>query len=131
MKNQQLPAHHRYPRRMENEKLSVAVIILSYAILLAVTYSLGYLVGSSFSIKDITTFVISKTSASGQRIVPLSFEPLQNKLATHSAEPVSSVLVRRTVIDRVYNGTSPYEDFIPPRITSSSLPRKIKGWGLI
>lgn len=137
MKNQQLPDHH-YQRRSgtnlivrlnTSPRLSIVLIILSYVILLIVSYSLGYLVGSSFGVKDITTFVISKTSATSRHSFPSSSEPQYSKYATQCAKQVPPEFVRQTIIDRVYNGTSPYEDFIPQKVASPLLPIKINGRG--
>ncbi|XP_057517105.1 uncharacterized protein LOC130798221 [Amaranthus tricolor] len=139
MKNHQFPAqHHRcwsgtrlFSRLDTNPRFSVAVIIVLYVIILAMSYSLGYLVGSSFTIKDITTFVISRTPPPPSRNVVLRLsEPLSYKFVSQCAEPVPPEFVRQTIIDQVYNGKSPYEDFIPVRATSSSLlTKKVQWWG--
>ncbi|GMP61058.1 hypothetical protein CsSME_00023670 [Camellia sinensis var. sinensis] len=51
------------------------------------------------------------------------------RFTTQCADPVPSKLVRQTILDRVFNGTSPYDNF-PPAHASTLLRRKrIKGWG--
>ncbi|MED6173046.1 hypothetical protein PIB30_055649 [Stylosanthes scabra] len=46
------------------------------------------------------------------------------------ADPISPELVRRTLVDRLFNGTSPFSNFPPPH-AARLLRRttKIKGWG--
>ncbi|KAL0399001.1 UNVERIFIED_CONTAM: hypothetical protein Sradi_2243400 [Sesamum radiatum] len=44
-------------------------------------------------------------------------------------DPVPPAYVRRTVIDRVFNGTSPWEGFPPPHINSLIMQDWNKGWG--
>jgi len=51
---------------------------------------------------------------------------VHGRLATRCADSVPPERIRQTVIDRFYNGTSPYEDFIPPTtINSPFLQRRI------
>ncbi|KAL2935664.1 Rhamnosyl O-methyltransferase [Bienertia sinuspersici] len=119
-----------FSRFNTKQRLSIAFITLSYVTLLAIFYNLGYYFGSSFSIKDITSSVSSKTTSPYQHIILRSYEPLSKKAATLCGKPVPAEFIRQTINDRVYNGTSPYKNFIPTRVTSPPLlPKRFNGKG--
>ncbi|RVW37080.1 hypothetical protein CK203_084566 [Vitis vinifera] len=44
-------------------------------------------------------------------------------------DPVPSKLVRQTILDRVFNGTSPFYSFPPPHVAHLLRPKRIKWWG--
>lgn len=79
-----------------------ALLSLSYLILLIISYGLGYLRGSSIGAHHLSLLV-------------------HGRLATQCADSVPPELIRQTVIDRFYNGISPYEEFIPRSTSNSSL----------
>ena len=95
-------------RRLYHHPISYfAVLSCSYLILLIISYGLGYLRGSSLGVHRLSMLV-------------------HGRLATRCADSVPPERIRQTVIDRFYNGTSPYEDFIPPTtINSPFLQRRI------
>ncbi|KAJ8440381.1 hypothetical protein Cgig2_012817 [Carnegiea gigantea] len=129
MKDQLRPSPHHKPRRVGTNLSYVALLIVSYVVvLLTASYCIGYLAGLSFSTKDISTFVISKTLSNPQPAAEKSSDRQQSRPATQCADPVPTELVRQTVIDEVYNGESPYEDFNPSHISLSIPTKRIKGW---
>lgn len=52
------------------------------------------------------------------------------RVTTRCADPIPPETIRRTLIDRLFNGTSPFENFPPPH-AAAKLRRttKVKGWG--
>lgn len=105
---------------------------ISYLILLLVTYTLGYLFASSS-----TTTSLCSCSSSSPSISPsiTQIASLPNQLdhfrvMTRCADrPVEPELVRQTILDRVYNSTSPYDGFPPPHVLGLLRAKRIKGWG--
>uniref|UniRef100_A0A7C9EHC6 Uncharacterized protein n=1 Tax=Opuntia streptacantha TaxID=393608 RepID=A0A7C9EHC6_OPUST len=96
-------------RRLYHHPISYfAVLSFSYLILLIISYGLGYLRGSSLGVHRLSMLV-------------------HGRLATRCADSVPPERVRQTVIDRFYNGTSPYEDFIPPTTINSPLIANLTG----
>ncbi|GLT79817.1 hypothetical protein SLA2020_512910 [Shorea laevis] len=98
-----------------------------YIILLILSYSLGYLSQSSSP---------PTTQQSPQLPDPPVFQfsnlptQLDNfRVTTHCGETVPAQLVSQTILDRVFNGISPYTNFPPPDVTSLLKPKRIKGWG--
>jgi len=136
MKDQQQPSSHHNPTgagtnlfsRSNRSPASYVVLIVLYVVVLTASYCVGYLAGSSFNTKDISTFVISKTLSNPQPAVEKSSDREQSQPVTQCADPVPTELVRQTVINEVYNGKSPYEDFNPPHISLSIPTKGIKGW---
>ncbi|MFS8027497.1 putative S-adenosyl-L-methionine-dependent methyltransferase [Helianthus anomalus] len=48
---------------------------------------------------------------------------------THCADPVPPELVRQTILNRIFNGSSPYQDFPQAHIKPLLRHKWIKGWG--
>uniref|UniRef100_A0A803M361 Class I SAM-dependent methyltransferase n=2 Tax=Chenopodium quinoa TaxID=63459 RepID=A0A803M361_CHEQI len=44
-------------------------------------------------------------------------------------QPVPPETIRSIILNRVYNGTSPYENFPPPHVAELLRPKRVKGWG--
>jgi len=80
----------------------------TYFILLLLTYTLGYL--SHHSLINTT-----------------ELEPFQVK--TQCADPIPPGNTRRTLIDRIFDGTSPFTDFPPPHAVDRLRHKKVEGWG--
>lgn len=51
------------------------------------------------------------------------------RVTTRCGDLVPPELIRQTVIDRIFNGTSPYSDFPPPHAAKYLRAKRIKGWG--
>ncbi|XP_057445920.1 uncharacterized protein LOC130738037 isoform X3 [Lotus japonicus] len=122
MKTEQ-PLHH----RNKGVSSSLSAKPAAYVILLLLTYSLGY-----FSHSSPTSFPPPSQPASSAtlRISTNSPELDQFRITTRCADPLSPKVVRRTIINRLFNGTSPFHGF-PPAHAAGKLSRskKVKGWG--
>ncbi|PON76540.1 S-adenosyl-L-methionine-dependent methyltransferase [Trema orientale] len=116
-------------KEQRKAKAKAIAVKLAYVILLLLTYTLGYLVASYPSSSPYPP--LSHTSAPS--IVQLANLPNQLdhfRVTTHCADrPVQPGLVRQTILDRVFNSTSPYQDFPPPHVRGRLRPKRIKGWG--
>ncbi|KAL2336255.1 hypothetical protein Fmac_010701 [Flemingia macrophylla] len=121
----------------------------AYFILLMLTYALGYI---SHRPSHTTLTTPSSLSLSSSPLLlppPSSFPPPPPpspiptirssidaselnpfRVTTRCADPVPPETVRRTLVDRLFNGTSPYENFPPPH-AAAKLHRtsRVKGWG--
>ncbi|KAH8488879.1 hypothetical protein H0E87_024490 [Populus deltoides] len=97
-----------------------------YVTLLLLSYALGYLSAPS--------------SCSSLRPLPypeilkVDGDDLKNQLdhfrvKTHSAKPLPPQLVHETILDRVYNATSPYDNFPPAHVRGLLRDKRLKGWG--
>ncbi|KAL1329296.1 uncharacterized protein LOC107624074 [Arachis ipaensis] len=120
----------------------------AYFIFLLLTYALGYLSAPSATSsqppqQQAPPFASStplnavfpspdfdSTSNSVIRVTVNSTELDSFRVTTRCADPISPELVRRTLVDRLFNGTSPFSNFPPPH-AAPLLRRttKIKGWG--
>ncbi|KAK9280686.1 hypothetical protein L1049_014384 [Liquidambar formosana] len=125
MKEEQQPLHHHHhhQRRVTTKKLTKPT---AYVILLLLSYALGYLSAPSFNSANPSSPRIPQattiTSATKSE-----FD--QFRVTAQCADPVPSKLVRQTILDRLFNGTSPFDDFPPAHVSSLLRPKRIKGWG--
>ena len=105
---------------------------ISYLILLLVTYTLGYLFASSSTTTSPCSCSSSSPSISPSitQITSLPNQLEHFRVMTRCADrPVEPELVRQTILDRVYNSTSPYDGFPPPHVRGLLRAKRIKGWG--
>lgn len=51
------------------------------------------------------------------------------RVTTRCANSIPQQNTRQLIIDRLFNGTSPYSNFPPPHVTQLLRRRRIKGWG--
>ncbi|KAI3992493.1 hypothetical protein MKX01_022584 [Papaver californicum] len=110
-----------------------------YLLAISLSYTLGYL----SSTHDITTTSIqqrpssssssSKTTTTTNTAKSTSSAPIDSldhfRFLTRCGKPVSEELIRQRILYKVYNGTSPYNEFPPPHINSLIKQNRIKGWG--
>lgn len=111
----------------------------AYIILLVLTYALGYFSASSKSSLSNKTTHLTVSTASPT--VPSVSPPPAAKAdcpntADHNrfgpprcSRPVRPDSVRQRILYRVFNGTSPYDDFPPAHLTQLIRPKRVKGWG--
>ncbi|KAK4847428.1 hypothetical protein QYF36_001754 [Acer negundo] len=50
------------------------------------------------------------------------------KVTTRCANSLPSQLVRPTIVDRVFNATSPYTNFPPPHVSQLLQTKSVKAW---
>ncbi|GAB2271862.1 hypothetical protein Dimus_006692 [Dionaea muscipula] len=111
----------------------------AYIILLLLFYTLGYF-SATFSFNDNSKPNPSISSPASQTkwtdhptaaavVLPSSSDADHNRFDTRCASPVRPDMVRKTILDRIFNGTSPYDDFPPAHINGLLKPTRIKGWG--
>ncbi|KAI4328964.1 hypothetical protein L6164_021274 [Bauhinia variegata] len=81
----------------------------AYFILLLLTYTLGYW---------------SAPSSTSTHQLPDSF-----RVTDRCAEPIPSELARQTLLDRLFNGSSPFQDFPPEHAAKLLRPTRVQGWG--
>ncbi|OIW04574.1 hypothetical protein TanjilG_20930 [Lupinus angustifolius] len=121
-----------------NKKLSSSkAIILSiakpaaYFILLLLTYTLGYLSAPSSPTSSVSSLSPSHVSSTISRVSNYTSTELKSfRVTTQCSDPIPPEKIRQTVIDRVFDGTSPFHNF-PPEHAVAILKRtpKVKGWG--
>ncbi|GMH21766.1 hypothetical protein Nepgr_023608 [Nepenthes gracilis] len=111
-----------------------------YVSVLILFYVLGYLSASCFNSQHPTSAVTAALTESPNHLSnttdiaasgtgPSSAEHGHNLFGSRCAGPVSSKLVRQTILDRLFNGTSPYENFPPAQAFGLLKTKRIKGWG--
>lgn len=120
-----------------NKRLASTATILrtakptAYFILLLLTYTLGYLSAPSST----SSTPQPPLNAASSPVLRLSnytstteFDSF--RVTTRCADPIPPETVRRTLLDRLFNGTSPFHDF-PPKHAVKRLRRttRVKGWG--
>lgn len=112
----------------------------AYIILLLLSYALGYLSSPKPHTPPppprsrpragagAATATATATSNSTIQLPPSLLDNF--RVTTRcAADSVPPQLVRQTIIDRIFNGTSPYVNFPPPHISHLLRRRRIKGWG--
>ncbi|XP_015947923.1 uncharacterized protein LOC107472912 [Arachis duranensis] len=138
---------HNNNKRLLSSLLRTAKSV-AYFIFLLLTYALGYLSAPSatssqppqqqappFASSTPLNAVFSSsdfdsTSNSVIRVTVNSTELDSFRVTTRCADPISPELVRRTLVDRLFNGTSPFSNFPPPHAAPLlRRTKKIKGWG--
>lgn len=132
------PLKHRHQRkRLVVFALKKFTKPIAYFILLLITYFLGYLSApSSTSNKPVvtsripletvpaTTFRSSTTRTSAAGTVAD-----HNSFSLQCVDPVNSEKVRQTVLDRVFHGKSPWQNFPPAHVSTFLRQNRIRGWG--
>ncbi|GMY09063.1 S-adenosyl-L-methionine-dependent methyltransferase [Fagus crenata] len=109
----------------------------AYFVLLLLTYTLGYLSSSPYYNNNNATSLSSLTSTPIPTPPTPTIQDLTNlpsqldhfRLRTHCADPLPPQLVRQTILNRVYNATSPFDNFPPAHVSTLLRTQRIKGWG--
>ncbi|XP_050249507.1 uncharacterized protein LOC126696825 [Quercus robur] len=107
---------------------------IAYFLLLLLSYTLGCLSSSNSSpFKNATslptTSIPTPTAPTIQDLANLPSQLDHFRVSTHCSNPLPSELVRQTILDRVYNATSPFDNFPPVHVSSLLRPQRLKGWG--
>ena len=97
-----------------------------YVTLLLLSYALGYLSAPSSC--------SSLRPLPSPEILKVDGDDLKNQLdnfrvKAHCAKPLPPQLVHETILDRVYNATSPYDNFPPAHVRGLLRDKRLKGWG--
>jgi len=110
----------------------------AYIILLILTYALGYFSApSKSSLSDNTTHLTVSTAA---ETVASSTTPTNSNNCPTAADDhkqfgrrcsakVRPNRVRQKIVERVFDGTSPYDNFPPAHLARLIRPKRVKGWG--
>lgn len=120
--------HHHHSRRFTMFSGKKFTRPTAYLLLLALSYVLGYLSASSTSKQHPSNLKTPKVIPM-RSTTSLQSEPDHFQFSTRCAEPVPPELVRRTILNRVFNGSSPYDSFPPAHVSSLLRRKRIKGWG--
>ncbi|VVA25534.1 PREDICTED: class I SAM-dependent methyltransferase [Prunus dulcis] len=98
---------------------------IAYLLLLLLSFTLGYLSSPSSP----TTPSFSPPTPQLPQLVNLPTQLDHFRLTTHCATPLPSHLIRQTILDRLFNSTSPFVNFPPPYATPLLQRSRVKGWG--
>ncbi|XP_061357431.1 uncharacterized protein LOC133301751 [Gastrolobium bilobum] len=128
--------HHNNKRlsSLLTPKILKTVKSTAYVILLLLTYTLGYLSHpSSTSLSQLPPPSPPPPPPASSTILRLSINTTELdpfRVTTRCADPIPPETVRRTLIDRLFDGTSPFHGF-PPEHAAGKLRRttRVKGWG--
>ncbi|GAB4844645.1 hypothetical protein Ancab_038047, partial [Ancistrocladus abbreviatus] len=83
----------------------------------------------TISPSHLTTTTTDTTIPYSPAIANLSTIPDQYQFSSRCANPLPSKLVRQTILDRVFDGVSPYENFPPAHVSGLLKQKRIRGWG--
>ncbi|XP_010522900.1 PREDICTED: uncharacterized protein LOC104801356 [Tarenaya hassleriana] len=97
----------------------------AYVIILLLTYALGYFSASYRRPPPPPPSGAVRKGCTGKSQCPMD----NFRVTTRCGDPVPPELVRKTIIDRVFNGTSPYVAFPPPYASELLRRTRVKGWG--
>lgn len=99
---------------------------VTYVILFLLSYVLGYLSAPSpnFSppLSPEPTITLKLANS-----IPTQLDNF--RVTSRCGKQVSSSFVRQTIIDRIYNATSPYDNFPPAHVSGLIRGKRLKGWG--
>ncbi|XP_059634433.1 uncharacterized protein LOC132276829 [Cornus florida] len=128
--DKQEPLHH-HQRKATAFSLKKLTKPTAYFILLLLSYTLGYLSASSpeSSPHSPTPIISQNTFSTNNAATNTAGDRDHYRFETFCADPVPSKLVRQTILDRVFNGTSPYDNFPPAHVIPLLRQKRIKGWG--
>ncbi|XP_010664985.2 uncharacterized protein LOC104882627 [Vitis vinifera] len=125
MKEEQQHLHHQQRKIITAKKLTRPT---AYVLLLLLSYVLGYLSApSSSSVHSPTAGTASIPTTAGAAVAESDIGHFG--VTRRCGDPVPSKLVRQTILDRVFNGTSPFYSFPPPHVAHLLRPKRIKWWG--
>ncbi|KAK2353492.1 hypothetical protein P8452_74075 [Trifolium repens] len=123
-----------------NKRLSVNIITIiqsaAYVILLLLTYTLGYL-SRSFSTLSLPSPIFSPPALPPPPPPIFSLPSVLGHseldpflVKTQCADPIPPENIRQTIINRIFNESSPFLNFPPPHTAAIlRLNKKVKGWG--
>ncbi|GFY81559.1 S-adenosyl-L-methionine-dependent methyltransferases superfamily protein [Actinidia rufa] len=101
----------------------------AYVILLLLSYFFGYLSAPSSNSQYDSPPVGPRIAQNRVTQDTAAADNDHYRFTTQCGAPVPSKLVRQTILDRLFNGTSPYDNFPPAHATTLLRKKKIKGWG--
>ncbi|KAJ0110459.1 hypothetical protein Patl1_00671 [Pistacia atlantica] len=120
--------HHRLQRKLVDLTKKLFANPTVFVILLMLSYALGYISSPTFNSSRHTP----PPNSPNPSIFQLTNLPTQLdnfRVTTRCANPIPPQNARQLIIDRLFNGTSPYSNFPPPHVTQLLRARRIKGWG--
>ncbi|XP_021889661.1 uncharacterized protein LOC110808470 [Carica papaya] len=136
----QRSSYHHKPTLFSYPAAFIVLILLSYALgYLSASYCL-YPRSIESSPPPITVTKTIREEAEARAKTP-SLGPTKSRstdlrsqldnfqITTRCANPLPPELIRQTILDRIFNGTSPYVDFPPPHVSTLLRSKRIKGWG--
>ncbi|XVE73647.1 hypothetical protein DITRI_Ditri11bG0135300 [Diplodiscus trichospermus] len=102
----------------------------AYVILVLLSYTVGYLSHSSAPQQQLQLPQLTPPPPSVFQFANLPTHLDNFRVTAHcSNSPLPPNLVFPTVLDRVFNGSSPYNNFPPPYLGALLKRKRIKGWG--
>ncbi|XP_022865958.1 uncharacterized protein LOC111385775 [Olea europaea var. sylvestris] len=135
MKQEPPPPSQHHRKRLMVSALQKFGKTIAYFLLLLLTYYLGYLSAASSTSNKPTllsripvetipaTTFRSSTTSSAAPVVD------HNIFSIQCIDPVISEKVRQAVLDRVFHGKSPWQNFPPAHVSTLLRQNRIKGWG--
>ncbi|KAL3832818.1 hypothetical protein ACJIZ3_007554 [Penstemon smallii] len=122
IKQEAPPLHHRKRQLVANIPVNKYTKSIASFIILLSFYFLGYFTAPVVVVQPQQINTIQQ-STNPPAVVD------HNRFSTQCVNPVAPQLVRKTILDRVFNGTSPWLNFPPAHVIPLLRPRRIKGWG--
>ncbi|XP_065864123.1 uncharacterized protein [Euphorbia lathyris] len=106
----------------------------TYVILALLGYTIGYLSASwtsSFRLQTPPPSPAPTTAATVFSKLDNNFSTLIDnfRVKTRCIDPIPSEHIRQTILDRIYNSTSPYHNFPPAHVAKLLRAKRVKGWG--
>ncbi|KAH7578099.1 hypothetical protein ACOSP7_000757 [Xanthoceras sorbifolium] len=130
---------HQHQKRIVNVTKKLFANNAAYVILLLLSYALGYLSSPTSHTPPpppTTPIVVSSKPSSSITLtrltdnVPVPTNQLDNfRVTSRCGDSLPSQLVRQTIVDRLFNATSPYTNFPPPHVSQLLRTKRVKGWG--
>ncbi|XP_023514987.1 uncharacterized protein LOC111779144 [Cucurbita pepo subsp. pepo] len=115
--------------------LAAALKPAAYFLILLLTYTLGYLSSSpsstSYSPSTPPPPIITPSYSTPQfiQLTDTPTEIHQFRIRNRCSPALPHPQVRLAVLQKVFNGKSPFLNFPPPHVAELLHPKKIKGWG--
>ncbi|KAM1019596.1 hypothetical protein ACFX13_041673 [Malus domestica] len=102
---------------------------IAYLLLLLISFTLGYLSSSSSPTTSSSPPSFPPSTPILYQLASLPTNLDHFLLTTHCSPPLPPHLIRQTLLDHLFNSTSPFTNFPPPHAAPLLRHSRIKGWG--
>ncbi|WCJ22487.1 S-adenosyl-L-methionine-dependent methyltransferases superfamily protein [Euphorbia peplus] len=123
--------HHHSNKKSRLLPFKLHPSIAAYVILSLLTYTLGYLSSSWSSSLRLPPPPSPAPTTTATPVFNNNFPTLLDnfRVNTRCGDPIPSGQTRQTILDQIYNNTSPYQNFPPAHVSKLLHNKRVKGWG--
>ncbi|KAM7277188.1 hypothetical protein ACFE04_019054 [Oxalis oulophora] len=118
----------------QNKKLFILykffnITTTAYFILLLLAYTFGYYSAAKSTSNSSPVLTTKINDQDVNRVITTQLDNFRVKTQCAAADIIPHDAIRQLILDRVFNDSSPYDNFPPPHIATLLRQRRVKGWG--